>query len=250
MGPENELSIALGGKKIVDASMEELNQLFRRCILKVGIRAANFPSKEETAVLYAHIVKNYGVHTTAEIDLAFEMAITGKLDVDVNPYENFSCTYVSKIINAFRSWASQVIPHIRTSKEDNFFKYDFNWRGVIETDYQNYLSGKGDYHLYAVEYYEQLVSDGFIFPFLYKELMTECRDTLRAEVALRIAVEKNASQSETEEYNNTMDLEKKLIEYRAGARDYEVVLLAKQKCISMLFCQAKEKGFKQLYVKE
>lgn len=77
-------------------------------MLKVGLRATNLPSSEEKAVLLSHAISNYGNHTVSEIRLAFEMAIAGKLGVDPNCYENFSCMYFSTIMNAYRSWASQV----------------------------------------------------------------------------------------------------------------------------------------------
>lgn len=44
------------------------------------------------------------------IHLAFEMAISGKLGIDSNCYENFSCQYFSKILEAYRSWAKKELP--------------------------------------------------------------------------------------------------------------------------------------------
>lgn len=76
--------------------------------MKVGIRGHNLPSEIETDVLYDHIFKLYGNHTPAEIQLAFDMALSGKLDLatkDVKCYEDFSCLYFSTIMNAYRSWA-------------------------------------------------------------------------------------------------------------------------------------------------
>jgi hypothetical protein len=73
--------------------------------MKVGLREQNWPTQEETAVLIQHIETNYGGHTVAEIKLAFDMAISGKLDVDATCYENFSCLYFSKIMGVYREWA-------------------------------------------------------------------------------------------------------------------------------------------------
>lgn len=93
---------------IEKSNVEALKQALRASMLKVGVRAANLPSDEEKAILIAHINLNYGKHTIEEITLAFDLAISGKLDVEVNCYENFSCLYFSNIMNAYRVWANQV----------------------------------------------------------------------------------------------------------------------------------------------
>jgi hypothetical protein len=253
VGSENEFALALSGKRLTDATVQQLDQLFRRCMIKVGIRANNLPSKEETLVLYDHLLKHYGRHTIEEIDLAFEMAITGKLEVDANPFENFSCAYISRIINAFRGWAAQAVQHLPSKNQGETSVQIGNridWRELIQADYEGFLLGSAHHKLWPVEYYEQLVADGFIYPFLYKERMEDCRKEICSELQLKIVVEKDPLRTEIEEYNNTMDLEKKLMQYREGKREFEVMLLAKQYCVLMLFVEASRKKMKQLYVKQ
>lgn len=247
VGHESDLEKAISGSKLSDAPLKVLDQLFRRCMIKVGIRAANLPSKEETIILYDHVVKHYGGHTLEEIDLAFEMAITGKLETDPNPYENFSCTYISRIINSYRIWAGQAIEHIRKDKQEVIQYSGPDWRGLIQFDYESFLNNRCTHQLWPVAYYDQLVDDGFIYPYLYKELMDKARVDLCSEVQFKITVEKDPLKAELEEYNSTHDLEKALLEYRTGKRDVEVVLLAKQRCVLMLFKQAKGNGYKLLY---
>lgn len=103
----SDLKISLQSPRIAAASQESIVQVLRLAMMKVGLRAANFPSPEETAVLLEHIYSNYSGNTVAEIKLAFDMAISGKLDVEVNCYENFSCAYFSTIMNAYRAWSVQ-----------------------------------------------------------------------------------------------------------------------------------------------
>lgn len=107
-GDEDLFLQSLADTKIKNAPVSDLEAVLRLSMLKVGLRATNLPSAEEKAVLLSHAISNYGNHTVSEIRLAFEMAIAGKLGVDPNCYENFSCMYFSSIMNAFRSWASQV----------------------------------------------------------------------------------------------------------------------------------------------
>lgn len=77
-------------------------------MVKVGLRANNFPNEDEKQLLLAHIITEYGNHTPKEIQLAFDMAIAGKLGLkEVSCYENFSCLYFSNVMNAYREWAKE-----------------------------------------------------------------------------------------------------------------------------------------------
>jgi hypothetical protein len=78
-------------------------------MLKVGIRANNLPAKEEKNILINHIRQNYQLANIGELFLAFEMALTGKLNLkpdEIKCYENFSCAYLSTIMNAYLFWAA------------------------------------------------------------------------------------------------------------------------------------------------
>lgn len=106
------LQVALNNERIVKRAVEDLKEVLRKAMLKVGLRAANMPKDEEKQVLIEHILTHYAGHTCEEIKLAFDMAIAGKLDVEVNCYENFSCLYFSSIMNAYRKWAKEEIKHL------------------------------------------------------------------------------------------------------------------------------------------
>lgn len=117
-GDEKRFELALKDEKINKCQISDLEAVLRLVMVKVGIREGNLPNKEEKAVLIEHIVNNYGGHTCLEIKLAFEMAISSKLyeynskdeqvTVDANCYENFSCLYFSKVMNAYRVWSKEV----------------------------------------------------------------------------------------------------------------------------------------------
>jgi hypothetical protein len=78
----------------------------------IGLRASNWPTDEEKAVLLQYVIKTFGGHSASEIKLAFEMAVAGKFNVDVNCYENFSVLYFSSIMNVYRRWAGEVANQI------------------------------------------------------------------------------------------------------------------------------------------
>lgn len=150
IGDTKKLVVALQSKTIKDCSFEEVKEVLRKCMVKVGIRAVNVPNDLERLVLYEHIVSNYGGNRLNEISLAFDFAIKGELAdgdgvaIDANCYENFSCLYLSKIMNAYRFWSRQEIKYVSptTKEEQKIFsqdELDDYAREDAEWQYQMYL---------------------------------------------------------------------------------------------------------------
>lgn len=118
-------------------------------MLLVGIRAANLPNQMEFDVLKQFIRRTYSGHTPAEIRLAFEKAVAGELELstdDVKPYENFSCEYVSRIMRAYRKWASAQYraaepakPEVKQIDVPAYSPIEF-----VEYFYQSYRTGTID----------------------------------------------------------------------------------------------------------
>lgn len=117
-GDTRSLSAALITAKIRSAPLEEIKQVLRYAMVKIGLRAQNWPSDLEKQVLVEHIWKEYGGHGVDEIKLAFDMAIAGKLNVEANCYENFSCLYFSTIMAAYRAWAKEEYKQIDKPSPD------------------------------------------------------------------------------------------------------------------------------------
>lgn len=107
--------LALTTPRVDTVPLDDLKGVLRYAIMKVGLRAANWPTDVEKALLIQHIVTNYGGHTIEEIRLAFDMAITGKLELkDASCYQDFSCLYFSTIMNAYRLWAKEEYKQLNT----------------------------------------------------------------------------------------------------------------------------------------
>lgn len=157
---------AITEPKIRECDLSTLTGVLRYAMLKVGLRAANIPNDEETGIMIAHIIENYGQHSIQEVMLAFDMAISGKLDVDPVCYENFSCLYFSSIMNAYRKWAIQAYDQVIREPQpynEKQLGMKVHWGGEIETTYQQIKSGKFiSYVTFPVEFYDQLCEDGFI----------------------------------------------------------------------------------------
>ena len=109
------LQIAIKSPKLATQSYEEMKQLIRTAIAIVGLKSAivNAITEIEKQMLIGFVQKQFGGNTRQEFIDAFTMAFTGKLNVDPECYQNFSIAYVSRIMTAYRKWASNIY-------QDNF----------------------------------------------------------------------------------------------------------------------------------
>jgi len=91
---------------------EDIKEVLRYSMLLVGLRGNNLPTEEEKFVLTNFVRSNFGNQTPEEIKIAFEMSVAGKLQVDAKCYENFSCEYFGRIMNAYLEYARQEIKNL------------------------------------------------------------------------------------------------------------------------------------------
>jgi hypothetical protein len=117
IGDESKFAVAIADKRINQGTQEELKQVLKYVMVLVGLRAQNYPGKIEKQILLNFIFEHYGGHTPAEIKLAFEMAITRKLEVDPTCYENFSVAYFAGIMEAYREWSREQYKTLPVPKE-------------------------------------------------------------------------------------------------------------------------------------
>jgi hypothetical protein len=172
-GEAKKLFLALKSKLIKDSSFDEVKDVLRKVLYKLGIRENNWPNDIEKLVLFEHIVENYGGNRLDEIRLAFDMAITQGLPdengevVETNTFENFSCLYFSKIMNAYRRWSAQEYKLVikPDSPEQRIFtdeELDESKREDAERQYQLYIRGHQLKYVEANK--EILVKDGLMKP--------------------------------------------------------------------------------------
>jgi hypothetical protein len=112
-GSANQIIKAQSAINIRNRTDEEIKQVLRLAMLMVGLRGSNMPTDEEKYVLLAFIKSNYGNQTPEEIAIAFEMAVAGKLNTDCKCYENFSCEYFGRIMNAYIEYARQETKNVK-----------------------------------------------------------------------------------------------------------------------------------------
>jgi len=104
---EDSFGLAVNDQRLAQTGEPGLKNALQYVFALVGLRSV--PVGPEKEFLHQYILKNYAGHTPAEIQLAFDMAVQGQLDLDprdVRCYENFSVIYFATIMRAYRAWAS------------------------------------------------------------------------------------------------------------------------------------------------
>lgn len=149
--------------KIWQRPEEDLKQSLRAAMIMVGIRAKNMPDEEEKLLLLSFINKHFGNHTPEEVLLAFEMAVSGKLELGesgANCYENFSCEYVGRILTAYRKWASRQLELLPSNPPPGLTASKPDWTEMCEYHYTKFLTGKYNMSLWPWEMYGHYVEKG------------------------------------------------------------------------------------------
>jgi len=257
--------------KIVNESIENLNELFQFCFLLVGLRERNFPNELETLFIHQYIRENYGGHSIAEIKMAFKMAVKGELDLErdeVKCYENFSVMYLSQVINSYRRWASQeyfqiekfIPPDENEIKLLEGSKEEVHWGYLIENSYQHYLSfGEEGWRTYPVDFYNQLVKDDLVDAELFRKAMPIVRkkivgDLQREKAVLQMKRFGDGEKTEREEYYQSanalsiQEADKGMNQYMSGEKDGELEVCAKQYCVLQFFKNSKQNFKQKVYV--
>jgi hypothetical protein len=113
-----KIMIAQGYQSLRTRHEEDLKQVLRYSMILVGLRANNMPNDEEKFVLLNFIRSNFGNLTPEEIKLGFELAVAGKLNIDAKCYENFSCEYFGRIMNAYMVYSMDQTRIIKQKQDE------------------------------------------------------------------------------------------------------------------------------------
>lgn len=81
---------------------EPIKQAFRYIFTLIGLKAENIPSELQKVVLLNYVKSELGNFTPEEICLAFRLAVSKRLDVEVQHYQNFNAIYLSEVMESFR----------------------------------------------------------------------------------------------------------------------------------------------------
>lgn len=131
---QERFELAQNHTLVMDADEKQIREALRYCMVKIGLRAANFPQGVEKALLIQHVYQTYPTITIEEIRMAFDWAINGRTQVEVNCYENFSCRYFSQIVNAYLELKRNIAPPKEDVKQIEYKQQ------LTEEDWQNFIN--------------------------------------------------------------------------------------------------------------
>ena len=118
-------------QRINNTSDEEIKIALFYAIKLVGIDAKKL-TKENMELMVNFLRNNFKTLHFKELKEAFEVGVTGALDVDLTHYQNFNALYVSKVLQAFKRYQQKNYkPPKRTeleyipTKEDDETHFNF-----------------------------------------------------------------------------------------------------------------------------
>lgn len=138
IGNTKELATALAEPKLAVAGRDAISAALRYVFMCIGLRPQNLPVDLDKDFIHAFILKNFGDFTGAEVRLAFDLAMSGRLDLDprdLSCYENFTVAYFGRIMASYRTWARETFkqlpdktpkPKKRTPAEEAAWRLDLN----------------------------------------------------------------------------------------------------------------------------
>ena len=165
--------------------ISQMGRLFRFIAMDVGfIIPQNTEDWTYICTRLLNVLKKYFYQMTiADIKLAFELSVTGKLDdylpkdkngnPDKSHYQQFNADYFSKILNAYKGKQGEIIHKVyellpKTEKKHTEEKNGFYQRLIVERCKTVFLRYKYT-DVFAIE-----LSDGmFLFDFLSKARLTD-----------------------------------------------------------------------------
>ena len=88
--------------------------------MKLGLKGDKLPNEAELAIMHKSVTEEYPNIKIGEITLAFDLAAKGKLDVEVETYQNFSMLYLHRILRAFARYGMAKLNEIKPEKPSSW----------------------------------------------------------------------------------------------------------------------------------
>lgn len=103
------------GNKIRDLqNSQPVTNALARVYLLVGVKT---PTEPETQILKDYIRRYYANYTAEEIVLAFEMAISGDFNADLEHFGQFTVKYLSRVFKAYLQHRNKVAVNLQIEQE-------------------------------------------------------------------------------------------------------------------------------------
>lgn len=156
-------------KPIADCTEQEVDSKLKLIYSIIGLRLHHWPEGEEKQDLIDYIRLKYGKKTLSEFVLAFDLAISGELDLtrdEVKVYDQFTIAYLAQIMAAYKSWLYDVWKKRHPKEEPKQVIYTDEQleniqRADIEAFYQRCRTGKIPHGIPGY-FLPLLIKDGFM----------------------------------------------------------------------------------------
>ena len=79
----------------------------------LGMRQENYPTQEQSLLICDGLRNEHGNLTIKELSLAFDMAISLKLDFNPHAFQNVSLLYLNELLAAYKKWSVQTYNQLR-----------------------------------------------------------------------------------------------------------------------------------------
>jgi hypothetical protein len=95
-----------------------IDELLKGMIM-LGMKGERLPSESEMVNMYKSVIDEYQNLKIGEMALAFDLAAKGKLDIEVETYQNFSVLYLHRILRSFARYGTQKITEMKPKQEES-----------------------------------------------------------------------------------------------------------------------------------
>lgn len=96
---------------LIDELLKGMNML--------GMKGDKLPTESEMVNMYKSVIDEYPNLKIGEFSLAFDLAAKGKLDIEVETYQNFSMLYLHRILRSFARYGMQKLNEIKPKQEES-----------------------------------------------------------------------------------------------------------------------------------
>ena len=109
----------------------------------LGMKGDKLPSQPEMVNMYKSVLDEYPNLKIGELSLAFDLAAKGKLDIEVETYQNFSMLYLHRILRSFARYGINQLSNIKqVPTESNWMPRDVTDEEKIELAFECYKKFK------------------------------------------------------------------------------------------------------------
>jgi hypothetical protein len=90
---------------LIDAEPAQISNVIHKGMILLGVKGEKLPSAFEITYMVQMLRQEYTNLPIGELNLAFELMATNKLDENPETYQNFSVLYLSRLMGSYARWA-------------------------------------------------------------------------------------------------------------------------------------------------